>query len=258
MKYFGRFTGKRVRLLAAAALLLLAAGVYVGPQIAAAIETGGKRPGETDPFASGKTLLKGDSLITVRTSGTGEDGGESGKSHVAYVTALSPDASASGGKEVKNYNGENRLCLDGGLGTTTEGFYTAYAPMRLRSDETSYMLQAGPIEGNIRLFAYKADKLAVNDMSTAGSRKLNYKLADHANSPRAIGLYSGRWTTSDTRDIVAASVSRVSDKLYLHISRLPDMQADASGTLKSASGMEFYSHFEFGAARELDLSLIHI
>ena len=94
----------------------------------------------------------------------------------------------------------------------------------------------------------------MNDMSTAGSRKLNYKLADHANSPRAIGLYSGRWTTSDTRDIVAASVSKVSDKLYLHISRLPDMQvqADASGPLKSASGMEFYSHFEFAAARELD------
>lgn len=251
MKYFGRFTGKRVRLLAAAALLLLAAGVYVGPQIAAAIETGGKHPGETDPFASGKTLLKGDSLITVRTSGTGEDGGDRGTSHVAYVTALSPDASASGGKEVVKYNGESRLCLDGGLGTTTEGFYTAYAPMRLHSDETSYMLQAVPVEGNIRLFAYKADKLAVNDMSTAGSRKLDYKLADHADSPRAIGLFSGQWTAGDARDVVAASVSRVSDKLYLDVSRLRDIQADASGMLTAASG-DVHTRFEFAAARSLD------
>ena len=92
MKYFGRFTGKRVRLLAAAALLLLAAGVYVGPQIAAAIETGGKRPGE----------------------------------------------------KVSYYNGEyNKLCLDGGL-DDANGFYSTYGTLRLRGDETSYMLQAGP------------------------------------------------------------------------------------------------------------------
>ena len=70
--------------------------------------------------------------------------GRYGEKHAAYVSAISPDASVTGDKKVSYYNGEyNKLCLDGGL-DDANGFYSTYGTLRLRGDETSYMLQAGP------------------------------------------------------------------------------------------------------------------
>lgn len=79
----------------------------------------------------------------VRATNTGTDG-RYGEKHAAYVSAISPDASVTGDKKVSYYNGEyNKLCLDGGL-DDANGFYSTYGTLRLRGDETSYMLQAGP------------------------------------------------------------------------------------------------------------------
>ena len=55
--FFCRQTGNRKRLFAAFSALL-AAGIYFGPQIADAIETGGKRPGEMNQLKVNKLLAE--------------------------------------------------------------------------------------------------------------------------------------------------------------------------------------------------------